>query len=148
MNRLRTLLTLSALLLFHAVAGSQDVRTLETRVADLLARMPADSRELTARLMEDMYSLGDSGTAIICRKVVPAGTGDDSRARYAVASLTAHLSRDKAGERKNAWEKQCIRFMEGATDSEVRAFFMRQLNLIGSEAAVEALRDFADSDET
>ncbi len=148
MNRLRTLLTLSALLLFHAVAGSQDVRTLETRVADLLARMPADSRELTAQLMEDMYSLGDAGTAIISRQVVPAGTGDDSRARYAVASLTAHLSGDKAGERKNAWEKQCLRFMEGATDSEVRAFFMRQLNLIGSEAAVEALREFADRDET
>jgi len=148
MNRLRTLLTLLALLLFHAVTSSQDVRTLETRVADLLARLPAESRELTVRLMEEMYSLGDDGTALICGQVMPAGTGDDTRARFAVASLTAHLSGDKDEGRKNAWEKQCIRFMKAAADSEVRAFFMRQLNLIGSEAAVEALRDFVASDES
>jgi len=148
MNRLRTILTLSALLLFHAVASTQDVRTLETRVADLLARLPADSRELTVRLMEEMYSLGDEGTALICGQVIPSGTGDDTRARFAVASLTAHLSGDRDEVRKNTWERQCIRFMKAAADSEVRTFFMRQLNLIGSEAAVEALKDFAGSDDS
>ncbi|MCA1741501.1 MAG: hypothetical protein LC630_03325, partial [Bacteroidales bacterium] len=148
MNRLRTLLTLSALLLFNAVASSQDVRTLETRVADLLARLPADSRELTVRLMEEMYSLGDDGTALICGQVIPAGTGDDTRARFAVASLTAHLSGDKDEARKNVWEKQCIRFMKAAEDSGVSAFFMRQLNLIGSDEAVEVLREYAASDES
>lgn len=148
MNRRRTLLTLSVLLFFHAVASSQDVRTLETRVADLLARLPAESMELTVRLMEEMYSLGDDGTAIICGQVMPAGTGDDTRARFAVASLTAHLSGDRDDVRKNTWEKQCIRFMRAATDREVRAFFMSQLNLVGSDVAVEALRDYAGSNET
>ena len=143
MNRLRTLLTVTAVLLIHAALNAQDVRTLETRVADLLARLPADSRELTLRLMEDMYMLGDDGTAIICGQVMPAGTGDDVRARYAVSSLTAHLSGDKDDSRKRVWEKQCIRFMKAATDREVTAFFMRQLNLIGSDAAVEALRDYS-----
>lgn len=147
MNRLRTIFTLSALLFINAVAGSQDVRTLETRVADLLARLPAESRELTARLMDEMYALGDNGTAIICGQVVPAGTGDDTRARYAVASLTAHLSGDKDDVRKRIWENQCIRFMKTAPDREVRAFFIRQLNLIGSDAAVEALKVYVSGSE-
>ncbi len=148
MNRLRTLLMVPAVLLLSASLGAQDVRTLETRVADLLARLPADSRELTVRLMEEMYSLGEEGTAIICGQVLPAGTGDDIRARYAVSSLTAHLSGDKDDTRKREWEKQCIRFMNAARDREVRVFFMRQLNLIGSDAAVKALSIFADIQES
>lgn len=147
MNRLRILLTFAAVLLFSAVIGAQDVRTLETRVADLLARMPADSWELTDRLMEEMYSLGEEGTALICGQVLPAGTGDDIRARYAVSSLTAHLSGDKDDSRMREWEKQCIRYMNAAKDREVRVFFMRQLNLIGSDAAVEALRVYAGSSD-
>ena len=145
MNRIRTLLTVTALVLISAAVSAQDVRTLGTKVADLLARMPADNLELASRLMDDMYALGDEGMAMICGQVVPAGTGDDLRARYAVSSLTAHLSGDSDDTRKRAWESQCIRFMKSATDREVRSFFMRQLNLVGSDMAVEALADYANS---
>ncbi|MRR21170.1 hypothetical protein EG827_13400, partial [bacterium] len=116
-------------------------------MADLLARMPADNFELASRLMEDMYALGEEGRALICDQVVPAGSGDDLRARYAVSSLTAHLSGDKDFTRKRAWENQCIQFMKKAADREVRSFFMRQLNLVGSDLAVEALGDYVSSPE-
>jgi HEAT repeat protein len=147
MNRVRALLIVMAVLLSGVAIRAQDVRTVETKVADLLARMPAESMELASQLMEEMYSLGDEGRAMICGQVVPAGTGDDSRARYAVCSLTAHLSGDKDNSRKRIWERQCISFMENASDREVRSFFMRQLNLVGSDEAVEALRKYAGSDE-
>ncbi len=147
MNRIRTLLTLTAMVLISAAVSAQDVRTLGTKVADLLARMPADNMELASRLMEDMYALGDEGRAMICEQVVPAGNGDDLRARYAVASLTAHLSGDSNDARKLAWEKQCIAYMKKAVDREVRSFFMRQLNLVGSDMAVEALADYVSSSE-
>ncbi len=147
MNRIRNLLILTALVLISASAAAQDVRTLETKVADLLARMPADNLELASRLMEDMYALGDEGRAMICEQVVPAGKGDDLRARYAISSFTAHLSKDSENTRKGAWESQCIRFMKRATDREVRSFFMRQLNLAGSDIAVGALADYVSSPE-
>ncbi len=147
MNKIRTLSALAALLLISAVAGAQDVRTTGTRVADLLARMPADNMELASRLMEDMYALGEQGRAMICEQIVPAGTGDDLRARYAVASLTAHLSADRDDIRKRQWEKECIGFMNRATDREVRSFFMRQLNLVGSALTAEALEPWVLSPE-
>lgn len=147
MNKIRTLFALIALLLITAVAGAQDVRTLGTRVADLLARLPADNDELASRLMEDMYALGGQGREMICEQIVPAGTGDDMRARYAVASLTVHLSADRDDARKREWEKECIGFMNLATDREVRSFFMRQLNLVGSALTVEALRPWVLSPE-
>ena len=145
MNRIRILLTVTALLLSGAALNAQDVRTLETKVADMLARMPADNLELASRLMEEMYALGDEGRAMICRQVLPQGTGDDLRARYAVSSLTAHLSSDSDDTRKRIWEEQCIEYMKNAPDGEVRSFFMRQLNLIGSDKAVEALSGYVTS---
>jgi len=147
MNKIKTLFAVAALLLIGSTAGAQDVRTLGTRVADLLARIPADNLDLASRLMEDMYALGEEGRAMICEQVVPAGAGDDLRARYAVSSLTAHLSADKDEIRKREWEKQCIRYMKLATDREVRSFFMRQLNLVGSDQAVGSLKEWVLSPE-
>ena len=147
MNKIKKLLTLTALVLIGTAVSAQDVRTLETKVADLLARMPADNLALASRLMEDMYALGDEGRAMICEQIVPAGKGDDLRARYAVASLTAHLSKDSDDTRKGAWESQCIQFMKSAGDREVRSFFMRQLSLTGSDMAVTALSDYVSSPE-
>src|SRR5665647_3549418 len=138
MNKFKVLFAVLAALVLQVELNAQDVRTIETRVADLLAKLPAGNQDLTIRLMEEMYSLGDEGTSLICSKVVPAGTGDDTKARYAISTLTSHLSADRDNMRKSVWEKQCIRFMKAAGEREVRAFFMKQLNLVGSDAAVEA----------
>ena len=143
MNIRRIIFTLLAGLFLCSALHGQDSRTLDTRVADLLARMPADNTELAARLMEEMYSLGEEGRDLICALIVPAGTGDDTAARYAVASLTAHLSGDSGDVRKREWEQQCIRFLRAASDREVSSFFMKQLNLTGSDAAIEVLREYA-----
>ena len=95
MNKLNVLLAVLAATVLQVALNAQDVRTIETRVADLLARLPADNQNLASRLMEEMYSLGDEGTSLICSQVVPAGTGDDTKARYAISTLTSHLSADK-----------------------------------------------------
>ncbi len=142
MNKFKILFAVTAALVLQVALNAQDIRTIETRTADLLARLPADNQDLTKRLMEEMYSLGDEGTSIICGQVVPAGTGDDTKARYAISTLTTHLTADKDNIRRAAWEKQCIRFMKAADKREVRAFFMKQLNLVGSDAAVEVLADY------
>ncbi len=142
MNKTKILFAVTAALFLQFAVNAQDVRTMETRVADLLARLPANNQSLTATLMEEMYSLGDEGTALICRQVVPAGTGDDTKARYAISTLTSHLSADRENTRKSVWEKQCIRFMKDAGDREVRAFFMKQLNLIGSDVAAMTMADY------
>ncbi|NLE34389.1 MAG: DUF1080 domain-containing protein [Bacteroidales bacterium] len=147
MNRIKTLFAASILLLISVVTGAQDVRTLSTRVADLLARMPADNQELASRLMEDMYLLGEEGRDMICQKVVPAGMGDDISARYAISTLTTHLSADSDDTRRSEWEKQCIKYMQSATNREVRSFFMRQLNLVGSGPSAEALKEWINSPE-
>lgn len=136
----------AALLLLLPGVGAQDMRSSATRVADLLARMPAEDYELISRLMEEMYSLGEEGWTLICDQVLPAGEDDDSRARYAITSLTIHLTTDSDNRRREAWERQCISYMQRAAAREVKAYFMHQLSLTGSDRTVAALADYLRSE--
>jgi hypothetical protein len=74
------------------ISFSQDKRTLETKVADLLAQMPANDLQYTDKLMGDMLSFGEEGIRKICDRIIPAGTGDDTKARFAVETFSRYLS--------------------------------------------------------
>lgn len=69
------------------------MRTTETKVADLLARFPANDLPFTNKLMGDMLLLGEPGIRQICDQVIPTGTGDDTRPRFAVESFSGFFPR-------------------------------------------------------
>ena len=48
-----------SLLLISNIISAQEKRTLETKVADLLARLPANDMQFSDKLMVDMLSLGE-----------------------------------------------------------------------------------------
>ena len=136
-----------SLLLLSFASFSQDKRTTETKVADLLARLPANDQQFTDKLMEDMLSLGDAGIKQICDQIIPAGTGDDTRARYAVESLSRFLSQKGKETAKADWEKTCINYAIGQKVNEVKDFFMKQLQLIGGNQSAEAMKIYLGNKE-
>jgi HEAT repeat protein len=128
---------------------AQDKRTIETKVADLLAQLPANDQKYTEKLMGDMIALGEPGIKQICNQVIPAGSGDDTRARFAVESLSRFLSgkgKEKEVE-KALWEKICIEYATGQKDNGVKDFFVKQLQLIGGDATVGALKSYLNDKE-
>lgn len=145
MKGARIALVVIAVLSLQFNLRGQDTSSVAASLESLLAGLPAYSTGLTTETMENIFSLGEEGIALLCSRIVPAGEGDDLRARYAVASLTATLSADSAESRKRTWERQVIRFMRRSSDREVTAFFMKQLNLIGSDEAVQAMADYVNT---
>ena len=143
----RILFSAFALLLFTITTHSQDIRLLETKVADLLARFPANDTEFTNKLMGDMLSLGEEGIKLICNKIIPAGTGDDTKARFAVETLSRFLSQKGMETQKGMWEKICIIYATRQNDNGVKDFFMKQLQLIGSDSSVEPLKAYLHDKE-
>jgi hypothetical protein len=135
------------LLLIPFISYTQDKRTIETKVADLLARLPANDFQFSDKLMGDMLLLGETGIKQICDQVIPAGTGDDTRPRYAVESFTRFLSGAGKVNDKNAWEKICISYALEQKDNGVKDFFMKQLQLIGGDQSAEAMKIYIDSKE-
>ncbi|HCI55255.1 MAG TPA: DUF1080 domain-containing protein [Bacteroidales bacterium] len=120
---------------------AQDLRTLETKVADLLALMPAKDPATTEKLMNDMLALGDAGLKLICNKIVPPGTGDDVQPRFAVESFSRFLSGKGKENEKAAWEKICISYVKSAKDNNVKYFFLKQLQTMGGIASAEAAKE-------
>jgi HEAT repeat protein len=135
------------LLLLSLSSYAQDKRTIETKVADLLARMPANDQQFTAKLMSDMLSLGETGIRQICDQVQPAGVGDDIRPRFAIASLSRFLSGSAVADQKAMWENICISYATDKTDFGIKDFFMKQLQQFGGEKSAEAMKAFLTSKE-
>lgn len=143
----RILITGFALLFFSLSAYPQDKRTIETKVADLLARMPANDQQFTNSLMVDMMSLGEEGLNLICHQVIPAGTGDDTRPRFAIESLSRFLSGKNYEKERPFWEMICISYATGQKDSGVKDFFMKQLQQFGGIKSAEAMKIYLSSKE-
>jgi HEAT repeat protein len=140
MKVLKLILISISLLLVSLTAYSQDIRTIDTKVADLLAQLPATDVQYTNKIMSDMLSLGDAGMRKICNQVIPVGTGDDTRPRFAVESMSRYLSQFGKDEEKKFWELICISYAANQKDYTIKDFFMKQLQLVGTNASVDAMK--------
>jgi HEAT repeat protein len=143
----KILFSILALLLVSIPLYPQDKRTTETKVADLLARLPASDLQLTDKLMGDMLLLGEPGIKQICDQIIPAGAGDDTRPRFAVESLSRFLSAKGKEKERVMWENICIGYATGKKDPGVQDFFMKQLQLIGGQQSAEALKIYLGNKE-
>jgi hypothetical protein len=143
----KLLLVTFSLLLISLTSYPQDIRTTETKVADILARFPANDLQFNDKLMGDILSLGETGIKQICDQIIPSGTGDDTRARFAVESLTRFLSQKGKETEREVWEKTCIGYAIDKKDNSVKDFFMKQLQLIGGDRSAEAMKVFLVSKE-
>jgi HEAT repeat protein len=147
MKILKIFILAIALLLTSAGTWAQDQRTTETRVADLLARLPANDNQLTDKLMADMSALGEQGLKQICNQVVPAGSADDIRPRFAIESYSRYLSVPGREAARAAWEKICIEYAKSSKDYTVKDFFMKKLQIIGGDQSAEAMKEYLSSKE-
>jgi HEAT repeat protein len=140
--KIQKIFFISLFLLASARSYSQDNRTIETKVADLLAQLPASDTQATNKLMSEMFSLGEAGMKKICNQIIPVGTGDDTRPRFAVESMSRFLSQFGKDVEKASWEQVCISFATSQKDNTVKDFFMKQLQLIGGKESIEAMKTY------
>ncbi len=147
MRNLRLTISCLIFLVVSSLGNSQDVRTIDTKIVDLLAQLPANSNQYTAKLMDDMIAMGDEGLNKICSQVIPAGTGDDTKPRFAIESLSRHLSSKGKESDRAKWEKICISFADRSGDPGVKDFFIKQLQMIGGDATIDALAKYLTDKE-
>lgn len=114
----------------------QESRTAETKVADVLALLPAETSEDADRLFKDLMSLDDEGLAILLSRVAPNGKEEGVAPRFAVSLLTHHAS---SKQHKEKIENAYLKALANAADPEVKAYFIDNLKVIGSNSSVEAL---------
>ncbi|HPT21079.1 MAG TPA: DUF1080 domain-containing protein [Bacteroidales bacterium] len=146
--KIKNILIISlSFLLISFSSYAQDKRTTETKVADLLARLPANDLQFNNKLMGDMLLLGETGIKQICDQIVAPGTGNDTSPRFAIESLSRFLSQSGKETERAMWEKICISYAIEKKDNNVKDFFMKQLQLIGGDKSAEAVKIYLGNKE-
>lgn len=127
------LLFCASLLIF---AFGTRAQTNDAKINDILNHLPAQNGQEEREYFKRLSSLGEAGLSPLTDKVLPNGRAEGVSARYGVALLTQ--SATSQGDRQ-LLERVYLNALEKAKDTEVKAYFMTNLKLVGSEASVKPL---------
>ncbi len=141
------LIIVFALLLSEPGLVAQENRTITTKIADMLAQMPASNLQQRDKLMEELITLGDEGFQKLADQMPPSGKGDNSAVVFAINGLTRYVSQNAKEDKRAFAEKNFILAMNKTQDAETKAFFMRQLQLVGKEDAAKAVAPYLTDNE-
>ena len=119
-------------------------RTVPTIVADVLAQLPADNRESYDKLIKELGYTGEEGVKILVGMLNPPGKGDNSAVEYALNGLTYFSSGNNA--LRDKIEQAYIGALDLSGEREIKAFIIRQLAVIGSDAGINRLSSFLSDD--
>ncbi len=128
--------------LFATGSFAQENRTLDTKVADVLAQMPTNDLVHRDRLMNELIALGPEGFREIATMLTPPGTGDDTAVRFALNSLARYVSEFGKEEERDFIETALLEALDNRFHTEVKTFLMNQLNLVAGGKTVDALAGY------
>lgn len=140
------ILTILLLIVFSTGSFAQDNRTLETKVADILAQMPTKDLVHRDRVINELIGLGSEGFQKVTNLLVPPGTGDDTAVRFAVNSAARYASEFGKEAERDFVENQLLKALQTQSDKDVKTFLLNQLNLVGGEKTIAAAKTYL-SDE-
>jgi len=135
-------ITLFVLALSITQIHAQDNRTLDTKIADLLVQVPADNEEQLNHQMRSLLELQEAGLQKVLDQVICPGTGDDTKPRMAVESLSRYLSQHGMDQEKALWESMLLMEIDNRENLFIKSFLISQLNYIGGVATVEKLSPY------
>jgi HEAT repeat protein len=128
------------------VSAAQDVRTLSTKVVDILAQFPSENSNQTEQLCQKILRLGPEGILKMCTLLVPPGTGDDTQVRYALNGLAHHVCRPGAEDKRIMVSEVLAQALASALNTDVRIFLISQLQLVGQDESVKVLAPYLKDD--
>jgi hypothetical protein len=132
------------LFLFASICvQAQEQRTLKTRVADVLAKLPANDNAEGEKIYNEILGLGEEGVTMIVDGLQPNGKQQGVPNRFAVALLT-HYGKDN---QKALIEKVYLASLQKSTDKEVKAYLLANLERVGTDAAVPAVVQYLTDED-
>lgn len=118
-------------------------RTSKTIVADVLAQMPARNEEVFNSRLKDLSSTGEDGVLQLVQMM--AVSGNISAVEYALSGLSHYVSADGREQERLITSNAYLKALDQVTDREIRAFVIRQLEVIGKDEAVAKLSTYLDN---
>ena len=127
--------------------ASTDQRTVTTKIADLLAQLPArDAQQLKNNMLE-IEHLGSDGFVTLISGLSGPGLGKNANLEYAIGGYSAYVTQSgKAEQRSQAVVAYCSA-LSRASDKQVKSFLIAQLELVGEDDAVSCLQSYLNDQQ-
>ncbi len=138
-KRIFQLITILVLSVFSIGSFAQDNRTLNTKVADILAQMPTKNLAQRDKVVNEIVEMGPEGFQKLAAMLTPPGVGDDTAVRFAINSLSRHASQFGKNDARTFAENNILVALQSQKDVEVKTFLMNQLNLVASDKSIPEL---------
>ena len=119
-----------------------DQRTTTTKIADLLARMPAQDKKELNTALETIASLGEDGLTTLTGMLAAPGKGDNTKLEYAIANYSYYTTAKGNETLRKTAVKSYLTALAKKEDKENKAFIIRQLEITGTDDAVTALQGY------
>jgi HEAT repeat protein len=108
-------------------------------VGDIVAKMPAQDFSQGAPLIADIIKAGPSGLKELCGMITPPDSVADAKARFALHGVVLYVKRPDAEAERAMVEKALLDALGASKQADLRQFFIKQIELCGSDAAVKPL---------
>jgi len=122
-------------------------RTTETAVADILAQLPTNDLEYSNKLMQEIIELKIEGILLFCDRLVPAGIGDDTKARFAIQSLAVYSGGRQDNIENSLVEDALLKALEKSKEADVKKFLIERLQFCGSNSSIDILKNYLTDDQ-
>lgn len=140
------ILTILLLTVFSFGSFAQDNRTLDTKVADILAQMPTKDLVHRDRIINEMIQLGPDGFQKLTLLLVAPGTGDDTAVRFAINSCSRYSSEFGRENDKVFVEDQLLKALKNQQNKDVKTFLLNELNLVGGDKTIQEVKVYLTDD--
>lgn len=117
-------------------------RTTQTILADALAQMPATDQASYNQYMNDLLSTGPEGIQALIKQLPTANQAPNAAVEYALSGI-GHWATAPGNEAyRTTLEAALLQALQEAEQPETKAFFIRQLQIVGTQACVETLASY------
>ncbi len=122
--------------------ATNDQRTLSTKIADVLATMPAQNKDQLDKSMESISALEEKGIVEMVGRLSAPGKGDNTTLEYAIGGYSFYVTQPgKESLRQTAVYAYC-NALEKLSDNASKQFIVKQLQDIGKDDAVTCLEKY------
>ena len=128
------------------VKAQNDERTISTRIADVLAQLPAKNEVGLNTAMKEMEGMGEAGLMQLAQQMVPGGKADNSKLEYAIMGYTSYVSGKGKEELKQSAENAWSKSLSTLKDKNHVSFLMSMLEMIGTDRSIHFISPFINDE--
>ncbi|MEP7143939.1 MAG: DUF1080 domain-containing protein [Ferruginibacter sp.] len=127
---------------FSSIAQTNDIRLLSTKIADVLATMPAQNKVQLDKSMGSISGLGQEGIISMISMLVAPGSGDNTAIEYALSAYGLYVIQPGREPLRQAAVQAWCTGLEKTADSKNQQFLVYQLQRFGKDDAVPCLKKY------